>query len=101
VWFVSLTAVPVAEGNHFDEFAGAQISCWVARPQVEAVARATQLVAEQGWRVTSVEESCEVVESDYAPGDPGGEYFRQAKVDGEVWVFYTWPNDAPDRDTNQ
>jgi hypothetical protein len=101
VWFVSLSVVPIAEGSHFAEFAGAHVNCWVARPEREAVSRASQIAAEQGWRVTSIVQSCEVVEGNYSLGDPGGDYFRQAEIDGEVSVFHTWPNSASDRDTNQ
>lgn len=79
------------------KFGGAQVNCWVALPEHEALSRAGRLVEAYGWRVEAVEDSREVTRDDYPPGSSGLSHFEQALTDIEVVVFHTWPNDANDR----
>ena len=97
MWFVSLTASPLADTDDFAKFGGAHVNCWLLLPEREALARAARLVEGDGWRVEHIDESREVARSDYAVDASGLSYFEQALVDREVVVFHTWPNEAEDR----
>ena len=101
MWFVSLSASPVAGTEDFVKFGGAHVNCWLALPESEALGRAAQLVEAYGWRVEVVDESREVTRDDYQPESSGLAHFEQALTDREVVVFHTWPNEANDRGTLQ
>jgi hypothetical protein len=101
VWFISLTASPLANTDDFVKFGGAQVNCWLLLPEREALVRATSLVEGYGWRIEHVDESREVLRSEYFVHASGLAYFEQALVDGEVVVFHTWPNEAGDRSVLQ
>jgi hypothetical protein len=101
VWFVSISASPVAGTEDFAKVGGAHVNCWLALPEHEALARAAQLVEAYGWRVEVVDESREVARADYESDSSGLSYFEQALRDREVVVFHTWPNEAKDRGTLQ
>jgi len=81
-----------------DEYGGAVVTCWIRRDtkrQAEAVAR--RWLAHEDWRITAVDEAAEIKREEQRP--EGLRYFEQAEIDGEVFVFHTWPVGAPD-DTN-
>jgi hypothetical protein len=101
VWFISLTALPLADTDDFGKFGGAHVNCWVLLPERDALARATRLVEGYGWRVERIDESREVARSDYAEDASELAYFEQALSDQEVMVFHTWPNEAEDRGVTQ
>src|SRR4051794_17234044 len=89
VWFISLTASPLANTDDFGKFGGAHVNCWVLLPERDATARAARVVEGYGWRVERIDESREVVRSDYALDASGLAHFEQALSDQEVVVFHT------------
>jgi hypothetical protein len=96
-----MSASPVAGTEDFVKFGGAQVNCWLALPEREALGRAAQLVEAYGWRVEVVDESREVTRDHYQSDSSGLSHFEQALIDREVVVFHTWPNEANDRGTLQ
>ena len=83
-----------------DEYSGAMVNCWVLREtqsQAEAVAR--DWIGDEDWRITRVEAARLMTREDQAEYPDGIQYFEQAEIDSEVFVFHTWPLGAPD-DTN-
>ena len=73
-------------------YAGAFANCWIEQPDrnlAEALAR--RLIAQESWRVESLDEYRVVTSDDYQGGAHGREYYEQACIDGEVLVFHTWP----------
>jgi hypothetical protein len=97
VWFVSLSASPLPGTDDFAKFGGAQVNCWLAMEESEALSRATELLNGYGWRVEHIEHSRETQHSEYVVGSEGLRYFEQALADGEAIVFHTWSNEASDR----
>jgi hypothetical protein len=80
-----------------DEYEGAMVSCWVLRDtqsQAEAVARGW--IGDEDWRITRVETATPMTRGQQAEHPDGLRYFEQAEIDGEVFVFHTWPVGAPD-----
>ena len=73
-------------------YAGARGNCWVLRDtqaQAERVAR--DCIGDQDWRITGIEEAILMTREWQAEFPDGVQYFEQAEIDSEVFVFYTWP----------
>lgn len=71
-----------------DDLGGAIVNCWVVADSLDfAVLKTQERLVESGWvvvdRVTA--------EPAYADDHGHNEYFRQARVDGLVAVFHTYP----------
>jgi hypothetical protein len=79
---------------------GAYINCWVkAQSEEEASKSVSAMIRERGWKIVSIEEECrEVTEALYAEHEESREYYDQAAVEGECYVFHQWPVDAHDDD---
>ena len=83
------------EHAHDGERGGALVNCWMKdRTEEEAYRDAKAHIEKQGWMIVNLE-----IQYPMAPADPdddaeGAEYVRQAEVDGEVFVFHSWPPEA-------
>ena len=97
MWFVRLSATPLAESQEFAEFGGAYVNCWLDMPERDAMVRASELIKSYGWQIETIEESRPVAIESYEPESEGSKYFKQAQVDREVVVFHSWSNNANDR----
>jgi len=74
---------------------GAFINCWIDRPtREEAESHVRDAIANQDWSVTRLEEAV-LVTRETQPAE-SRQYFDQAEIDGEVFVFHTWPVAAQD-----
>ena len=82
------------------EYGGAMVNCWIQRDtqsQAEAVARGW--IGGEDWRIVSVEQASLITRETQLAA--GMQYFEQAEIDGEVFVFFTSPAGAIDEsDTN-
>lgn len=68
------------------------MSCWIERPTLdEAVRVARAGIEEEGWIVDEPDEAYAVDAATYPPGGDGREYFEQALIDKEVFVFHMYP----------
>lgn len=96
IFFVQYEARPTPHADDFGTAGGAYVNCWVQSESGEtANAKALAAIAAAGWSVVSVEEACEeVAKSWYEEDEENRQYFEQAKVDGEVYVFHQWPYDG-------
>ena len=95
MFFFQFEARPKKTYPNRHEYGGAVVTCWVQRQthrQAEAFARG--LLADEGWRISAVDEAARITRADQRP--EGMKYFEQAERDGEVFLFYTWPVGAPD-----
>jgi hypothetical protein len=75
-----------------DKYGGATVNCWVLRDtqsQAEAVARGW--IGDEDWRITGVKEATLITREIQAEHPKGMQYFEQAEIDREVFVFHTWP----------
>lgn len=92
VYFVSFLARPEALAE--SEATGAYVNCWVYAASADAAqSKAEKDIRAQGWRVEAVEDPIGTAKRTAE----SAEYFDQAKVDGEVYVFHTWsgPDESP------
>jgi hypothetical protein len=98
VWLVSFVARPGPDaevGAAAEPAAGAFVNVYVVEASSEAAGRvAREGVDEAGWWIEAAEEP-QLVDPDSVDGD-AVELVEQARADGAVWVFHTWPPGAED-----
>lgn len=83
---------PTPPNRHCGKAAGAFVNCWVVAETLRAAARATlTFFEEEHWHVVDCTDmrGIDAVSCD----GPRLQYFWQAQVDGEVFVFHLYPMD--------
>jgi hypothetical protein len=100
IFYVQYHAEPEPEAEAFRNSGGAYVNCWVkAASEAEARKIAIAAIRESNWKVFSVEDDCrEVTEEYYSESEESLEYYRQAAVDGECYVYHQWPNEPQEED---
>jgi hypothetical protein len=100
VFYVQYEASPSPGSENFETAGGAFVNCWVkATSKRKACEEASAAIKESGWTILAVEEQCrEVDDGTYAGDAEGLEYYRQAVVDGECYVYHMWPVEAQEGD---
>jgi hypothetical protein len=87
---------PSAEHTEREEIGGAFVNCWV---KSESLNDATQVsekhLSESGWTILHMEGPPRTVELASIPAE-SARYFRQAEIDGEVFVIHAFPPEPPD-----
>lgn len=97
IFFFRFEVQPKQTHPRRDQYAGGLVNCWILRDtlsQAEAVARGW--IGDEDWRIISKEEAMLMTRENQAEYPAGIEFFEQAEVDREVFVFYTYPVGAPD-----
>lgn len=91
--YLQFEATPLPEHPDASTLGGAFVNCWVvATTQSDAEAMARKNIAKQLWRIN---ELCECYEDDRTLYDADADdlqYHDQAVIDGEVYVFHTYPS---------
>ncbi|MGI8980716.1 MAG: hypothetical protein ACR2FY_15930 [Pirellulaceae bacterium] len=100
MYFVQFLATPRKNARTAPESAGAFVNCWIERPSLaEAINTARESVEAEGWIVDEPEMAHQVDAGHYSESDEGEQYFKQALIDKEVFVFHTFPDvDANDKE---
>jgi hypothetical protein len=94
MWFIRFDATPRCDARTARHAAGAVVNCWVDQPTLhEAVEIAREGIRAEGWIVDEYHDAYEVDQTTYPPGKIGREFFEQALIDKEVFVFYAFPED--------
>jgi len=92
MFYLTFDAVPTTEHPEFDTLGGAGINCWiVARSLKDAEDQARQHIESVYWFIKEYEEGFAVDETSFED-DVKRPYFEQAEIDGEVYLFNTYPN---------
>ena len=87
-----IEAVPCEDNEERLEYGGAFIACWVkAETEEAALTKAWAYVAEEKWKLISVEEKCAAHREAYLDDPESLECFDAAVRDGLAAIFYTWP----------
>lgn len=98
IYYFRFEAVPASNAKDFNDCGGAMINCWIKEESGErASIKASSHIINNGWKILLLEESFLAEEGMYE-GQESLKYFEQAKSDGEVYVYHTWPVDAQDDD---
>lgn len=77
-----------------EDVAGAYINCWIEAEnfeQADTVAR--QEIEEMKWRILDLDEAYTVTKEDYLEDTNELEYYEQALIDKQVYVFHTYPTE--------
>lgn len=100
VFYVRYETAPSPGSANFETASGAYVNCWVkANSELEARKQTSTAIKESGWTILAIAEQCrEVTDREYAEGDEGLEYYRQAVMDGECYVFHQWPVEPQEGD---
>ena len=92
-------ARPKATHSRAHEIGGATVNCWIERGTLEeAESYARGSIADEDWTILHKEDGFLVTRDTQDP--EGMRYFEQAEIDKEVFVFHTWPLNAPDDGTS-
>ncbi len=98
MFFVQFQATPRKTARTAPEAAGAYINCWIERSTLDDAIRVAQaVIAAEGWITDQPEEAYAVDANTYPLGKSGRDYYLQARMDKEVFVYYTYPE--VDRDS--
>ena len=92
VFFLQYEATPT-RGSIDDQegIAGAHVNCWVLRTTLqEAEEVAVEWIRKEGYVVGDADDAHEAIEG-ASRSEEAEAYFQQALIDGEVFVFYTYP----------
>ena len=105
VFYIRMQASPQLGSDDFGYAGGATVNCYVDADDLRtAEIQATLLIQQNGWqpqRFEAWELICAERANDVSTEDDGlsaRELVEQAKIDGEVCVFFCWPIDASDVD---
>jgi hypothetical protein len=97
LFYLCFEVTPKPDSPHAQRWGGAFVNCWIDRASFQKAERvARRHIEKQGWSMSKLDEAREIIVGEYDDEAPGKDYFEQALVDGEVFVFYTWPKDAQD-----
>ncbi len=78
--------------THKEECGGAAVACWIKnQTRKNAYLIAKGWIEEHGWVVLSLDEQQPVSEENYRASNKGKQYFEQALIDEEVFVYHTFP----------
>jgi len=93
--YLRFDVVQSPERPHEGERGGAFVNCWMKdRTEEEAYRDAKAYIEKQGWMIVNLEIQYPMVLDDCDDEAEGAEHIRQAEVDGEVFVFHSWPPEA-------
>jgi len=77
---------------HEKQYAGATVGCWIKnQTKKNAYLIAKGWIEDHGWVPLSLEEQYPVSAETYRGKSEGRQYFEQALIDDEVFVFCTSP----------
>lgn len=99
IYFLQYETVPSENSENYADTGGAYINCWIkAKSIADATILAEIHINENEWVILKLEESYPVNYELYEYGDESLEYFQQAEIDGEVYVYHSWPNEPQEEE---
>ena len=94
--FVLIAAIQDPEAEHDEEYGGAYVSCWIKDQTLRnALHIAKGWIQDAGWFVEEIEEQYPVTAEDYTDKPDSAQYYAQALIDGEVFVYHVFPAEQP------
>ncbi len=91
MFYLAFDGVPTKEHPDFDSVGGSGIYCWIIAESLNAAeAQARNHLEESGWFIKEYEEGFEVDETSFEDSEML-QYYQQAEIDGEVFLFHTYP----------
>jgi len=99
MFYLQYACIPPPTSENYEKLGGAFISCWIQAVSIETARTMADLaIKENNWIVHKLEESNPIKKEDYGIGDESLEYYQQAEIDGEVYVYDAWPNEPQEEE---
>jgi hypothetical protein len=99
MFFLQYRCIPSEASENYGELGGAYINCWVKAISIKDARTIAELeIQENEWIVQELEESSPIRPESYENDDESLKYYQQAEIDGEVYVFHSWPNEPQEED---
>ena len=90
-FLVEFEARPAESHPEQSRYRGAFVNCYVRCQSLEeARQRACAYLEAEHWNIIEENDSYEISLQTYDQGEDAREYFRQAQIDGSVFVFHTY-----------
>ena len=90
--FVLIAASQDPDAEHDERFGGAHVCCWIKDQSPRNAAHiAKGWIEEAGWIVEEIEEQYPITAADYEDKPESAQYFEQALIDSEVFVYHVFP----------
>ena len=90
--FITYHVRPTEESDNEEEIGGAYVNCFIesdSSQQAQEIAK--KQITELKWEIIELEEFTNLDQDTVS--DENNEYYEQALLDKEVFVFYTYPID--------
>jgi hypothetical protein len=97
--FLAYEAKPRESNEKTSGHGGAFVNCWITGTDKEkADFQARKEIYRAGWIAEGLTEIKIVDETTFDGNEKSLEYYNQAKLDGECYVYHTWPIGSEDED---
>jgi len=94
IFYLQYEAEPTIKSDDYNLVGGAFINCWVKSNTLQSAKEiAEENIKDNNWLVLNLEEYSPVSNNSYNLDDNSLEHYKQAEVDGEVYVYHSWPNE--------
>ena len=91
MYLLTFHTKPLPSHPEFDETGGAYVNCYIVAEDLEAANKiASEEITANNWRILELDEST-IIKSAEDVDPEKLEYYEQALIDKEVFVFYTYP----------
>lgn len=88
--FITYHVKPNEEFDNLEEIGGAYVNCFIESDSSQRAQEiAIKKIAELNWKIIELEELSNMDEESVS--DEKREYYEQALIDKEVFVFYNYP----------
>jgi hypothetical protein len=91
MYFFRAEVVPKKTHPKYEEYGGGMVNCWIKREteeQAQAVARGW--IGDEDWKIVRLDVAGLMTREEQMINPAALEYFEQAEIDNEVFVFLTW-----------
>ena len=100
IFYFLIEVVPAPNSSNFSEAGGAFVSCWVkSNSEKRAAKKAQAVIRNDGWDIITVDDTFIAERERYLDLPESLELFDQAEIDGEAYLFDTWPPEPQEDET--
>ncbi len=100
IFYFLIEVAPAPNSSNFSEAGGAFVNCWVKSNSEERAAEiALSAIRNDGWDIITVDDTFIAERERYSDVPESLELFEQAEIDGEAYLFNTWPPEPQEDDT--
>src|SRR5437870_4152646 len=92
--YLIIDVMPDHERLDLKNVGGASVSCWIRdQTKINAFYISKGWIEDQGWIIEGLDEQYPISADDYKTKLDGKQFYEQALIDEQVFVFHTFPNE--------